>query len=123
MSPLVSRLCAASRARHRARRGTRMTRRPIAYATLTVLLLSVALLADNARDPALQPGQRIERQLARGQQHGYRLALTTGEYARVIVEQRGIDVSVEVRGSDGGAIADFDDEARNSGEEQIDVVG
>jgi CHAT domain-containing protein len=99
-----------------------MTRRPIVCATLTVMLLSVALLAGDAGGPALEPGQRIVRQLVRGEQHGYRLALTTGEYARVIVEQRGIDVTVEVRGSDGGAIADFNDEVRNSGEEQIDVV-
>ncbi|HWW82956.1 MAG TPA: CHAT domain-containing tetratricopeptide repeat protein [Vicinamibacterales bacterium] len=99
-----------------------MTRRPIVCATLTVMLLSVVLLADDALDPMLEAGQPIERQLARGEQHRYRLPMTTGEYARVIVEQRGIDVSVEVRGGDGSAIADFDDEVRSIGEEQIDVV-
>jgi CHAT domain-containing protein len=87
--------------------------------------VSAALLAGVQADQdvtVLEPGKQVERELARGQEHLYQLALTTGECVSVIVEQRGIDVIVQVRGADGSAIADVQDEIRREGQEQVDVV-
>ncbi len=70
----------------------------------------------------LEAGKAIERQLARGEEHGYGLALTAGQSARVIVDQQGIDVIVQVRDRDGAVVADFQDALDAHGQERVDVV-
>jgi CHAT domain-containing protein len=70
----------------------------------------------------LEQGQTIERRLTRGDDHRFRLALTQGEYVRVIVEQRGIDVVAQTLDPSGSPIAEFEDEIRRYGEEQVDLV-
>src|SRR4051812_21428750 len=64
----------------------------------------------------------IERYLSRGDDHRYRLSLNAGVCVRVIVQQRGVDVLVETRDPAGNLIAEFDDEIRPRGAEQIDLV-
>src|SRR5215475_1308314 len=64
----------------------------------------------------------IARELARGQTHRYSIALTAGHYAGLVVEQRGIDVAVQVRAADNLVIADFDDEMRPVGQEPVEIV-
>jgi len=112
-----------------------MTRIAAICATLTVVAPSVALLGNDARNvvsfvqstsPApesttLDSDQPIERTLARGEEHRYQLALTIGEVADVIVEQRGIDVTVQLRAPDDNAFADIDDESQSRGQERINV--
>src|SRR5215813_2800724 len=46
--------------------------------------------------PVLEAGKPIEREIAGGEAHSYQLTLTAGQYARVVVDQRGIDVVVTV---------------------------
>jgi CHAT domain-containing protein len=75
-----------------------------------------------AADSTVLDAAPIQRRLARGDEHLYRLALTAGEYARVIVEQHGIDVAVQTRQPDGTVIADFQDEYRRDGVEQAEIV-
>ena len=112
-----------------------MTRIPAICATLMVVVLSVGLPANDAREAdslqspspapettALDSGQPIERRLARGEEHRYQLTLTSSEFASIIVDQRGIDVTVQLRAADGSALADIDDESRNRGHEQVDVA-
>ncbi len=70
----------------------------------------------------LEPGKPVERELSGGQQHGYQLILNEGQYAKLIVEQRGIDLVVRVLGPDGKQISEFDDELRAQGEETSEVV-
>ena len=85
-----------------------MTRITAICATLMVVVLSVGLPANEAGEDdslqspspvpettALDSGQPIERRLARGEEHRYQLTLTSGEFASIIVEQRGIDVTVQ----------------------------
>src|SRR5262249_26309958 len=66
-------------------------------------------------------GSLILRQFSRGEEHRYRLPLSAGECARVVVEQKGIDVVVHVRGEDGTEIDEFQDEGRPEGGERGDV--
>jgi CHAT domain-containing protein len=64
----------------------------------------------------------IERELASGQEHHYRVALPPGQFAAITVEQRGIDVVVQVLGADGKSAADFDAEPRIAGQERVGLV-
>jgi CHAT domain-containing protein len=70
----------------------------------------------------LGAGKSVERELQGGQQHLYTLALAAGEYAGVTVEQRGIDVVVEVRSTDDRVIAQFDSETGKQGREQVGLT-
>ncbi len=70
----------------------------------------------------LELGKPIERELAGGQSHAYQITLAEGQYLNVIVEQRGIDVVVDLFGPDGKQIMEFDDEIRNQGQETVSQV-
>jgi CHAT domain-containing protein/Tfp pilus assembly protein PilF len=70
----------------------------------------------------LELGKSIERELAGGQEHIYRIKLAEGQHARLVVEQRGIDLVVRAQTPTGKLIAEFDSEIRLQGPEQIELV-
>jgi CHAT domain-containing protein len=70
----------------------------------------------------LVAGNAVARELSGGQAHTYRLPLAAGEYASLTVEQRGIDVVVQVLRPDGRLIAEFDSESRKQGQELVGLV-
>jgi CHAT domain-containing protein/Tfp pilus assembly protein PilF len=70
----------------------------------------------------LEPGNPIERELTGGQVHSYQVTLSQGEYVRVLVEQRGIDVTVKSFGMDGKLIAESDSENRLKGVERAELT-
>ena len=70
----------------------------------------------------LEPGKPIERELAGGQSHSYRLSLTADQYVLVVVEQRGIAVVVQLLGPDNKQIMEFDSEARVYGQQFVSQV-
>jgi hypothetical protein len=70
----------------------------------------------------LEAGNSIERELADGQKHSYRIILAGGQYAGVIIEHRGSDVVARLLGPDGELIAEFDDELRPQGQERPELV-
>ena len=70
----------------------------------------------------LESGTPIEREMSAQQEHRYQLALRAGEYTRVTVVQRGIDVVVRLIAADGTVLGEFQDEPRNQGEEHVEVV-
>src|SRR5262245_13570473 len=49
----------------------------------------------------LEPGKPIERELACGQSHSYKVTVGAGQYMQVVVDQRGIDVVVTLFAPDG----------------------
>lgn len=77
-------------------------------------LLAVAALTGVPRLLRAQDATRlesdtlIERELAAGEAHHYAIALDSGWFAFIAVEQRGIDVIVRVRGPDGTPVAEVD---------------
>src|SRR6185295_14435904 len=122
----------------RSNRASRQATRPL-FPTLTAWsVFWVALLAgggaqtrtdceqlgpgDRIDRQTLEPGYRIERQLAGGEQHRYQIAMSAGDFVRVIVEQEGVDVTVRLADPDGDTIAEFQDEIRPRGEEPVDVI-
>src|SRR4030095_13217929 len=49
----------------------------------------------------LKLGEPIERELSGNAAHSYRISLTQGQYLKVVVDQKGIDVILRVFGPDG----------------------
>ncbi len=49
----------------------------------------------------------VERELAGGQTHSYRISLNAGQYVRVMVEQKGIDVAMTLFSPDGAKLAEI----------------
>lgn len=100
--------------------------------TRSTLLVCLLATASSAAAPlparrvpviaTLEPGRSIERQISRGDDHQYQVRLRAGEWVRVVVEQRGVDVTAETRDPAGNIITDVDDEIRSHGEEQVDLV-
>ena len=67
----------------------------------------------------LEPGKPIERELAGGQSHAYQITLSAGQFMKVIIEQRGIDVVVGLLGPDAKQVMEFDSEIRSQGQETV----
>jgi CHAT domain-containing protein len=63
---------------------------------------------DDVRDLVL--GAPVERELAGGQTHVYRVTVAAGQYLNVVVDQRGIDVVVRLFGPDNKELAKVDRE-------------
>jgi len=81
--------------------------------------LSTQAVADTVLSPT---GAPIERELPTGQEHRYQLTLPPGQLASLVVEQRGIDVVVQVLDAAGQPVADFDAETRVVGRERVGIV-
>jgi CHAT domain-containing protein/tetratricopeptide (TPR) repeat protein len=86
---------------------------------LLVLAVFISMFGPTARptwpqEPASVPFTRLteglvlERQAALGETHRYSIELRAGQYLRLLVEQRGADVSETVTGPDGGVLLETD---------------
>ena len=97
-----------------------------ALACLFGLLFSVGLLHGAPQGESnvrwLEQGKPIERELSGGESHSYQLNVTNGQYARVIVEQKGIDVVVSVFGPDGKLITAVDNPNGSQGAETVHIT-
>jgi len=87
---------------------------------LTALIISNA--AGQDLEGVLSSEEPIQRHLARGEEHRYLIVLGDGEFASVVVEQRGIDVGVAVRDGSNALVENVQDEIRRDGEEHIEIV-
>ncbi|MBO0723018.1 MAG: tetratricopeptide repeat protein, partial [Blastocatellia bacterium] len=56
----------------------------------------------------LEPGKPIEREVAGGESHSYRLSLSTGQYVKVVIDQGGLDMAVKLFAPDGKKAIEFD---------------
>jgi CHAT domain-containing protein/Tfp pilus assembly protein PilF len=77
---------------------------------------------ENRQLQLLEPGIPIEGELAGGQSHSYQMVLTTNQYVKLVVEKRGIDVTVKLFGPDGKQITEYDSEIRTQGLETVELV-
>src|SRR5215208_896568 len=57
---------------------------------------------------SLKQGRPIERELSGGEAHSYQLILAAGQYARLAVDQRGINVAASAFDPDGKKIVEAD---------------
>ena len=67
-------------------------------------------------------GAPIEQAMEGRQVHTYQLDLNEGQYVRIIVEQRGVDVVVGLRSADGALIYEVDSPNGTAGTEEIPYV-
>jgi len=72
-----------------------------------LLLLSGAVNVAQAQQE-LVVGQPVAREMRGGEEHAYQVTLSAGQYTRVVVEQRGIDVVLALFGADGKPIVEVD---------------
>ena len=74
-----------------------------------ILGLCLSVSAQGTQTPqTLAPGQPVEREIDRGQTHAYRISLAAGQFMRVVVEQRGMDVKVALAAPGGEQLTEFD---------------
>lgn len=72
--------------------------------------------------PTLESGKPVERELSGTQIDSYRLTIPEHQYAKVIVEQRGVDVTAQLLDSAGALLANYNSESRLQGNETLDIV-
>jgi erythromycin esterase len=70
----------------------------------------------------LVSGTPVERMLRGGEVHSYQVPLTVGQFLRVIVEQRGIDVVVAAFKPDGTKISEVDSPNGTQGPEPVSIA-
>ena len=77
--------------------------------TVITLLLSLAPTGRPGHQiPSLEAGKTIERAIAGGESHTYQIKLTAGQFAHVVVEQKGIDLTAVLVGPDGKQLVAID---------------
>ncbi len=68
----------------------------------------------------LAVGQPVAREMRGGEQHTYQVTLSAGQYARMVVDQKGIDVVLALLGADGKPLLEVDNNL--SGTRGMEVV-
>jgi CHAT domain-containing protein/Flp pilus assembly protein TadD len=90
------------------------------------LLISTMISLEASQDalhPAVVSKNSVLQATTSGsEERAYRLSLAAGEYARLAVEQRGVDVAIRILNPAGEVVAEFDSETRRNGTEQVEIV-
>jgi tetratricopeptide (TPR) repeat protein len=80
------------------------------------------LTASQQSHPALEEGRPVERELAGGETNAFQVALAAGQYLRVVVNQRGIDIGLKLFGPDGRMLVEMDSPNATQGPEIASVI-
>lgn len=70
----------------------------------------------------LESGKPIEREITGGQKNNFQINFAANQYAKLIVEQRGIDVVVRLLDANGKVVVEYDAEPRSKGEEVVELT-
>lgn len=73
-------------------------------------------------DRNLAPGQVIQRKLAGGQSHSYRVHLLSGQFLHVVADQRGIDIVLKLFGPDNAQLSRMDRWSYMRGPESLSFI-
>ena len=99
------------------------TLRCAAVALFSLLSGAFSVAAQEQASAILTPEQSVAREMRGGEQHTYQVKLNAGQYARVVLEQKGIDVVLALSGADGKPILEVDNNLSGTrGLEVISVV-
>ncbi len=77
-------------------------------------------VATPVRPQELAVGQPVAREMRGGEQHTYQVNLNAGQYARIVLDQKGIDVVLVLLGTDGKPLVEIDNNL--SGTRGMEVV-
>lgn len=83
---------------------------------------SVAAAASQQTPPILDSGKPIEKTLAGGETHNYRVTAQAEQFLRVVVEQRGIDIKLTIFGPDGKQLVEVDSPNGEQGPEAASLI-
>jgi CHAT domain-containing protein len=72
--------------------------------------------------PLLEPGKPISRSMQGSETHLFRIAVALGQYLRIVVNQRGIDLAVALLGPGGERLVEVDSPNGTRGNESISAV-
>ncbi len=86
------------------------------------LAIQQGAAAQNSPEPALVLSVATEREIRSEQNHSYQLVLSAGQYAKVTIQQRGVDINAQLFGADEKLIADVDSDPAFDGAERIELV-
>ena len=86
-------------------------------AFILLLLFSSLCLATNQQ--TLAPGQNLEREIAPGETHSYPIKLSADQFMRVHLEQRNINLAIELADAGGREILASDFSAYAGGRESL----
>lgn len=89
---------------------------------ISALAVVPASLFAQQSETDLVPRAPLSRQMNGSEVHSYRITLAAGQFARVVVEQRGIDVVVRVVSADGRQVAEVDTPNGEQGPELVPIV-
>src|SRR5689334_8588403 len=84
-------------------------RAPALAAPILLAVIGIAAAPARIDRGLLQPGATVEGHMEAAQVHVYRIAAEAGDYVRVRLEQRGLDLALAVKAPDGRAAGDFHD--------------
>ncbi|MCI0420651.1 MAG: hypothetical protein L0312_15730, partial [Acidobacteria bacterium] len=77
-----------------------MPKAPVYKLLLLTCLCLLPAFAQERSQP-LEPGKPVERELSGGQTHIYTLTLNANQIARVVAEQKGVDLTLSALAPDG----------------------
>src|SRR5262245_49933137 len=88
-----------------------------------VVSLSIPAARSQGNAYQLIVGKPVMREMRGGEVHTYQVMLSAGQYARVVVEQKGIDVVLGLLGADGKPLLEVDNNLSGTrGEEAVSLV-
>src|ERR1041384_630276 len=99
-----------------------MSRRLLLLVLLCSCLLRVSAAPIQNENVLLQSGKPIERSIAAGETQSYTLTLTTGQYAYLVTDQRGVDVVVSVLAPNGTKLVRVDMPNGSRGPEPVSLI-
>jgi CHAT domain-containing protein/Tfp pilus assembly protein PilF/uncharacterized protein YoaH (UPF0181 family) len=126
-------------ARRRSQGPVTCTRGYLYSATICSLLLCLVFLprcvdaqtgttpaAERAKEESdtrtLEPGQVLQREIAGGQSHFYKVKVAAGQFLRVSIEQQGADVVAELFGPGGTLLTTIDTPDLSRGPESVSLI-
>lgn len=95
---------------------------PVATSTPRGVGESGAAKEEGGEAGLLEPGKPVEREMRGGETHAYRVALAQGQYLRVLINQRGIDVVVSLAGPGGERLVESNSDNGTYGVEPISLI-
>ncbi|HEY6805967.1 MAG TPA: hypothetical protein VI306_20470 [Pyrinomonadaceae bacterium] len=95
--------------------------RQFLFACLTIFLLISSTYPQTAATK-LEPGKTIERTIAPGESHSYNIQLAAKQYLQFVVEQHGVDVTVQVISPAGQTLKQIDSPNGTEGPENGTIL-
>ena len=97
------------------------------FSLLTVCLFSRIIFGQNTNNSeksvALELNKTVERKVKDGREsHGYQITLAANQYAKIVVEQTEVDVSIKLSGADGSPVTTQNNEIRLKENEVFEFV-